>query len=139
MTMKALEVTTDDKTRKGVPAPRYEATSLQVTARTIGTKIAFSMPVANVSASGLLLGWKDSRRSPFAVNTILEMEIQHPTEPGARAVGCLGKVVRRFNTPSGLPSFGVKIIQSENDEKEAWQSIIDILDAETLSGSEKTA
>ncbi len=126
----------DESIKKGAPAPRYKAPSLQVSARTIGTKISFDMPVANVSTSGLLLGWKDSRRSPFTVNTILEMEIQHPTDPSNRTVGCLGKIVRRFSTPAGVPSFGVKIIQSEIEEREAWQSIIDTLDSDEPSASE---
>jgi hypothetical protein len=108
-------------------APRFDAPDLQVSARTIGTKISFDMPVANVSLSGLLLGWKDLSKSPFAVNTILEMEISHPTCPSSPKVGCLGKVVRRFNTPSGQPSFGVKIIQTELDEQQVWQGIISSL------------
>lgn len=115
---------------KKAPAARYEGQNLHVKARTIGTKLAYEMPVANVSASGLLLGWKDSSKSPFAVNTILEMEIQHTTAPDSRSVGFLGKVVRRFSTETGSPSFGVKIIQTETDDQVVWEGIISALNAE---------
>ena len=119
----------DNSTQKK-PAVRFEGQNLLVKARTIGTKLDYDMPVSNVSASGLLLGWKDPRKSPFAVNTILEMEIQHTSAPDARSVGFLGKVVRRFSTEAGSPSFGVKIIQSETDDQAVWEGIISALGAE---------
>lgn len=124
--MGAMQIT-EEESKKGTPAPRFEGQALQVKARTIGTKISFEMPVANVSVSGLLLSWKDPRKSPFAVNTILEMEIQHTASSQSRSIGCLGKVVRRFSTDTGTPSFGVKIIQTEADEQQAWRGIIDAI------------
>lgn len=129
--MAAIQVIKEADTQsKKTPAVRYQSQNLHVKARTIGTKLDFEMPVSNVSTSGLLLGWKDSRKSPFAVNTILEMEIQHMSTQNARSVGFLGKVVRRFSTEAGLPSFGVKIIQSDVDDQVVWEGIISALNAE---------
>lgn len=133
MTAIQLVNESENQNKKGAPAKRFEGQCLQVKVRTIGSKLAFEMPVANVSASGMLLGWKDSRRSPFAVNTILEMEIQHTALPASPAVGCLGKVVRRFSTAAGQPSFGVKIIQTESDEQVVWERIISSLGESMLS------
>ena len=107
------------------PAKRYNSEDIHVTARTIGTKINFKMPVVNMSVTGMLLSWQDSKKVPFAVNTILELCVNAEGKvASANSINCLAKVVHTSTQADGRRNFGVKIIQSDDEELAAWTSVI---------------
>ena len=108
---------------------RFEPpTGYKVTARTIGTRLAFQLPITNMSRSGMMIEWTKQLNIPFSVNTILELEVLAPSQNGTTTVGCLGKVVRT-TTSDGTNGFGVKIIQADADNQEAWHNLVGALDA----------
>lgn len=110
------------------PAKRYTNCDVMVSARTIGTKIHFKMPVLNVSATGMLLSWSEVEKVPFNVNTILELDINSADAPHLKTVQCLAKVIHTAIQDGGTRRFGVKIIQTEDEEKSQWTSMIQILE-----------
>lgn len=127
--MSALQTLKENENKK--PAKRYTNCNVQAVARTIGTKINFKMPVENLSATGMLLSWAEKERVPFSVNTILELEVS-ATGPTGQNVQCLAKVIHAGTQEDGRRRFGVKIIQTEDEEYTAWQSIISHIEAQAV-------
>lgn len=115
--------------------------SMVVDSKTLGTSITYRLTTRNVSKSGMLLSWNNDSHVPFIVNTLIEMTI----DPGARwlsqPVPCLGKVVRREEGGSAGASFGIRIIQIDNSDLEAWEACVGSLerDAEHLTSDEEFA
>jgi hypothetical protein len=106
------------------PAKRYTPSAqMLVTAKTIGTKIDFKMPISNMSETGMLLTWTEDRRVPFSINTILEVEVVGESNLDKRNISCLAKVIHTTKTPEGSQRFGVKIIQAD-EEGVGWQDMI---------------
>ena len=100
----------------------------QVTARTIGTRLAFQLPITNMSRTGMMIEWSKDLKVPFNVNSILELEVSAGSSEEPITVGCLGKVVRT-TTANGVNGFGIKIIQADTDNQVAWQQLVGELDA----------
>ena len=106
------------------PARRFENCDVLVTARTLGTKFNFKMPVLNLSATGMLLTWLEKPRVPFHLNTLLEL-IVSSTESGAiTTTQCVAKVIHTATNENGERRCGVKIIQSEDEDMTSWNSIV---------------
>jgi hypothetical protein len=113
------------------PCKRFSNPGMHVQARTIGTKIMFQMPVENVSATGMLIKVHDGQKTPFNINTILELDVVGPEGEKAsdpdnsrRTVQCLGKVVHTSRDEKGCAKYGIKIIQSDENEQIIWDQMI---------------
>ena len=110
-----------------VRAPRVALEeSIVVESKTLGTNVSYRLTTHNVSKSGLLLHWSNDSRLPFIINTLIEMTI----DPGAvvlkQPVNCLGKIVRKEGS---VPTeFGVRIVQIDNSDLEAWESCVSVLE-----------
>jgi hypothetical protein len=117
----------ENETKK--PSKRFSKPGMQVQARTIGTKIMFSLPVDNVSATGMLLTLQSGQKAPFNVNTILEMEVSPPDSSIKKHVVCLGKVIHTAKAPDGSSRYGIKIIQSEDEGQSVWNQIMQGVEA----------
>ena len=127
--MSLVAVGRDAETKK--PAKRFESKDVHVSARTIGTKINFKMPVVNVSLTGMLLTWQDTKKVPFSVNTILELDVRaEGKNPRSKGIQCLAKVIHTSTQPDGKRNFGVKIIQTDDDEISAWANVINQMELE---------
>lgn len=114
-----------------IRAPRMEVDqALVVDSKTLGTTISYRLTTMNVSKSGLLLQWTNESHVPFIVNTLIELTI----DPGRRwlpqPVPCLGKVVRREEVGVEGARFGVRIVQIDNADLEAWEGCIKALEKE---------
>ena len=121
-----------------VRAPRMDInSSLVVDSKTLGTSINYRLTTKNVSKSGLLLSWGNETHVPFIVNTLIEMTI----DPGGRwltsPVPCLGKVVRREEEGPQGASFGIRIIQIDNSDLEAWEKCVLNLEKEAKQFTSK--
>lgn len=114
-----------DTDNKKAPARRFTTRGLIVNACTIGTKINFKMPVANVSASGMLLTWNEHERVPFSVSTILEVEVKSGDTPSSHY---LAKVIHLTKQPDGHQRYGIKIIQAEDEDLQRWENVIKTLE-----------
>ena len=112
--------------------------SLVVDSKTLGTSINYRLTTKNVSKSGLLLSWNNDSHVPFIVNTLIEMTIDPGSRWLSRPVPCLGKVVRREEIGAAGANFGIRIVQIDNSDLEAWEACIISLekDAEHLTSSE---
>jgi len=103
---------------------------LRVNARTLGTKIGFEISVADISRSGMLLEWSNTKLPlPFIENTLIEMELNTVFKDQPRRILCMGKVVRRTKD-SDRSFYGVRVIHTDDHEQMEWVSLI--------SGFEKT-
>jgi hypothetical protein len=103
---------------------------LKVNARTLGTKLGFDIPVANISRSGMLLEWPNAKLPlPFIENTLIEMELSAILKGQPRRVQCMGKVVRRTKD-TGSSFYGVRVIHTDDQDQMEWVTLI--------SGFEKT-
>ena len=97
---------------------------IKVNARTLGTRLTYDVPVANVSRSGLLLEWKSDKQSlPFIENTLLEIELTTHFKGEPKRVHCMGKVVRKQNN-DGNAQYGVKMIHNEDNDHIEWLTIV---------------
>jgi hypothetical protein len=115
--------------RDRVRAPRFKLEQeLVVTSKTIGTDVSFRLNTENVSRSGMLLRWGQTRPIPFIENTIIEMTIDPKGELLHRPVICLGKIVRKRGTyAQGDLEFGIAIIQIDNADLDVWESCLEEL------------
>lgn len=113
--------------RDRVRAPRFKLENgLVVSSKTIGTDVAFHLSTENVSRSGMLLRWLQTRPIPFLENTIIEMVIDPKGETLMRPVACLGKIVRRRgNSSQGDLEFGIAIIQIDNADLDVWEACLE--------------
>jgi len=101
---------------------------IKVNARTLGTRLAFDIPVANVSRSGLLLEWKSQKQSlPFIENTLIEIELTTQLKGEPRRVNCMGKVVRKINS-DGSAQYGVRMIHNEDHDHLEWLTIVSMFE-----------
>ncbi|MCX6124544.1 MAG: PilZ domain-containing protein [Proteobacteria bacterium] len=110
------------------PAKRFENCDVLVTARTLGTKLNFKMPVLNLSATGMLLGWLEKPRVPFHLNTLLELSVSSEESGTKTTIQCLAKVIHTKTDVSGDRRFGVRIIQSDDEDMAPWNSIVDSIE-----------
>jgi hypothetical protein len=110
---------------KNPPATRLTPPKdLKVSAKTLGTRLSFDIPVANISRSGMLLQWANLKQSlPFIENTILELELTTTLRGQPRRISCFGKVVRKFNEDEKT-QYGVRVILSDENEHVEWMSLI---------------
>lgn len=122
------------------PCKRFANPGMHVQARTIGTKILFQMPVENVSATGMLLKLNEGQKAPFNINTILELDVVGPLSESVnmrtnqndrRTVQCLGKVVHTSKGADGIAKYGIKIIQSDEQEQTLWNQMIHTIEVQT--------
>ncbi|MCX6119476.1 MAG: PilZ domain-containing protein [Proteobacteria bacterium] len=121
--MSTVQIPRESESKK--PSKRFTKPGMHVQARTIGTKILFNMPVENVSATGMLISQNEGQKAPFNINTILELEVAPPKHNSSnKRVQCLGKVIHATKAADGSARFGIKIIQSEDDEQQVWNQII---------------
>lgn len=127
---------TDTKVRAQRLVPRGD---LIVESQTLGVPLAYRMPLANVSRSGLLIGAGQNRKIPFQLNTLLELRIDPWTAVFERPVQCLGKVVRVAPASEGTPLFGVQIIQMETKDLAVWEKGFVELEANTGGAGALTA
>jgi hypothetical protein len=117
------------------PAPRFKTDKVLVTAKTIGTKILFKMPVENLSLSGMLITWNEKDQVPFNINTILELDVITPMNQKKDGLQCLAKVVHARKLENGRRSFGVQIIQAEEDDSLAWNRVVTHISSEAAAKS----
>jgi hypothetical protein len=110
---------------KNPPATRFTPPhDLKVTAKTLGTKFSYEIPVANLSRSGMLLQCADMKKTPpFIENTLLEIEMTATFRGQPRKIACFGKVVRKFSENQNL-LYGVRVIHSDENDQVEWVSLI---------------
>lgn len=109
-------------------APRLSGEGLSVKVRTFGTSMEYRMDPINVSLSGFLVRRELTTRLPFALNTLVEIEIDLPGNNEAK-LRCLGKVVRKAkevekNDGQSLAAFGIQIIQTDLKFLTSWSSFL---------------
>lgn len=110
---------------KNPPATRFvPPQDLKVSAKTLGTKFSYDLPIANLSRSGMLLQCINSRQNPpFIENTLLEIELVTTLRGQPRRIACFGKVVRKYSENQSL-HYGVRIIHSDENDQVEWMSLI---------------
>jgi hypothetical protein len=110
---------------KNPPAMRFTPPQeLKVSAKTLGTKLVYDLPVANLSRSGMLLQCANARQTPpFIENTLLEIEFTTTLRGQPRRIACFGKVVRKFSENQNL-HYGVRVIHSDENDQVEWMSLI---------------
>jgi hypothetical protein len=110
---------------KNAPATRFTPPhDLKVTAKTLGTKFSYEIPVANLSRSGMLLQCTNPKQNPpFIENTLLEIELTTILRGQPRKIACFGKVVRKFSENQSL-HYGVRVIHSDENDQVEWMSLI---------------
>lgn len=110
---------------KNPPAARITPPKdLKVHARTLGTKLSFEVPVANISRSGMLLQWANLKQAlPFIENTLLEIELTTSLRGQQRRINCFGKVIRKFSEDQKT-QYGVRVIHSDENDHVEWMSLI---------------
>lgn len=110
---------------KSAPATRFTPPQdLKVTAKTLGTKFSYDIPVANLSRSGMLLQCANMKQTPpFIENTLLEIELTATLRGQPRKIACFGKVVRKFSENQSV-HYGVRVIHSDENDQVEWMSLI---------------
>jgi hypothetical protein len=113
------------KQLNGPHAVRLEAQrDLRVPARTLRTRYGFDVAVANLSRSGLLLEWRNDKRTlPFIHNTLIEIELTATCRGRARKINSFSKVVR-LPAENGAAPYGVKMIHTDDHRHIESQNII---------------
>lgn len=131
-----LRTKTGSDTR--VRAPRYAAhQSVVVETRTLGTLLSYSLPMRNLSRSGMLVAWQRMSPLPYQVNTLLELNISSEKSVFSQPVACIGKVVRMART--GPEEFGIEIVQIEGQDAATWEAAVAMYETAALAKLESAA
>jgi len=97
---------------------------LVVDSRTLGAPMAYTLAAENLSSSGLLLHVGSSWKTPFQVNTLLEMLVDPQGTVLERPVPCIGRVVRLTTSDGRETQLGVHIVQMEAKDQAAWEKAV---------------
>jgi hypothetical protein len=93
-------------------------------ARTLGTKFGFDIPVSNISRTGMLLEWANTRKPlPFIENTLIEIELSTMLKGQPRHINFMGKIVRKTKAEKSA-LYGVQVIHTDDQEQLEWVALI---------------
>ncbi len=101
-----------------------EFAALHVESKTLGARLAYTLPTDNISRSGILLDRGNYPRIPFAVNTLLEMVIDPTSSFFEKPIACVGKVVRTVERDQLKSQFGVQIVQIDGKDLALWEAVL---------------
>jgi hypothetical protein len=88
--------------------------NVTVESKTLGTDMAYVMGIDNLSRSGLLLNKRGYTKTPFQVNTLLELNIDPKSRVFSRPISCLGKVVRTEAHDNEVVRYGIQILEIDD-------------------------
>lgn len=113
--------------------------NLQVFARTFGTRGDFIMLAENVSKTGVLISEMDGSKTPFVVNTIIEVVLDPKCQEFKNPIRCLGKVMRAEcnTTIKGLVKFGVRLIDMDDEANSRWHTYVDRIERQVALDLQK--
>jgi hypothetical protein len=106
-------------------------TSLQVAARTFGSVAYYMLIVVDLSKSGLRLSADPKEMPPFGPNTVLELVIDPNAKVMAKALNCMGKVVRR-EAKDATVEFGLKFIDNDDRFHHQWSLWVDQVEEKSV-------
>jgi len=100
-----------------------------VETKTIGTSLAFNLPLKNFSKTGLLLGTGTYQRIPFQVHTILELKVDLKGSTFDQPITLLGKIVRVCKDQGKTFQLGLQLLSLDGKDTAHWQKAMDTLEA----------
>lgn len=115
----------DSKTRANRLVPQGPCI---VQAKTIGTTLAFNLPLENFSRTGLLLSSGPYQRLPFQVNTICELTVDPQNTTFEQPLTLLAKIVRLKKEGGKTSHFGLQLLPLEVKDSYQWHKNIDALE-----------
>lgn len=96
-----------------------------VETKTIGTNLAFNLPLENFSRTGLLLSTGPYQRVPFQVNTILELKVDPKGATFNQPFTFLAKIVRLRREQGKVLQYGLQLLSLEIKDTFQWHRTID--------------
>lgn len=104
-----------------------------VETKTIGTTLAYNLPLENFSRTGFLLSSGPYLRIPFQVNTILELNVDPRGTVFEQPFQFLAKIVRLNKKTTDLSHYGVQILQVDSKDAHHWQKALDRIESRKLT------
>jgi hypothetical protein len=96
-----------------------------VETKTIGTTLAYNLPLENFSRTGFLLSSGPYLRIPFQINTILELNVDPRGTVFEQPFQFLAKIVRLNKKTTNVSHYGVQILQVDSKDAHHWQKALD--------------
>ena len=116
----------DSKVRANRIVPQ---TPCYVETKTIGTTLAFNLPLENFSRTGLLLSSGPYQRVPFQVNTICELKVDPQGTNFEQPLTLLAKIVRLKKEVGKASQYGFQLLPLEIKDTIQWQKNMDVLES----------